>query len=95
MLTHSGQDQAKEPAFSASGLGQQEVKVVLFAFDRAFGTRAGITVALPEVTISGDQGMKPIVLLGIGVNDPSVRGSGTAVGKKRAVGQGWRLFGGG
>jgi hypothetical protein len=50
----------------------EEVEVVLFAFDGAFGTGASIPVTLPEVTVSGDESMEAVVVLGIGIDDPTV-----------------------
>ncbi|NIN65005.1 MAG: hypothetical protein GTO63_09950, partial [Anaerolineae bacterium] len=66
------QEDAKEPAVTASGARLEEKKVVLFAFDRAFGARACILVYLPEGALSGDEGVQPIVLLGIGVDDAAI-----------------------
>jgi hypothetical protein len=60
----------------------EQVEVVLFAFDRAFGTGAGIAVSLPEGTISGDEGVEAIVFLGIGIDNSAVSGAGTAVIKE-------------
>ena len=42
VLTHSGEHKAEKPTVPASGASLQEHKVVLFAFDRAFGTGASI-----------------------------------------------------
>ena len=78
VLAHGGQDEAKEPAFTASGAGLEKQKVVFFAFDRAFGAGASIEVCLPEVAFSGDESMQTVVLLGIGVED-------AAIGRRRAV----------
>ncbi len=72
VLAHSGQDDAKEPAVTASGARLEEEEVVLLALDRAFGTRACILVALPVCASSGDEGMQAIVLLGIGVDDTTI-----------------------
>jgi hypothetical protein len=72
VLAHGSQHEAEEPAVTASGAGLEQAEVILFAFDGALGTGAGILVALPEVTIPGDEGMESVVLLGIGVDDPPV-----------------------
>jgi hypothetical protein len=82
VLTHRGKNDPKEPPIPASGFGPQQIKVVLFAFDGAFGTRTGITMALPQDAVSRDEGMKPIIVLGIGIDDPTVGGAGTAIVKK-------------
>jgi hypothetical protein len=55
------------------------MEVVLFAFDGAFGTGAGVFVEVPEVATSGDEGVEAIVHLGVGVDD-------AAIGRVRAVG---------
>ena len=94
MLAHGGQHQAKEPAIPASGLGLEQVEVVLFTFDGAFGAGAGIAVTVPEVTVSRDEGMEAIVFLGIGVDDPPIGRTGTAIVEERASSQLWGLFGG-
>lgn len=72
MLSHGRQNDPEEPTVSASGLGLEQVKIVLFTFDRAFSTGAGIAVTLPEIAVSGDQGMEAVVVLGIGIDDPTV-----------------------
>ena len=72
MLAHSSQHDAEEPTVTTSGACLEEEEVVLFAFDRAFGAGAHILVTLPEVAFSGDEGMQSIVLLGIGVDDPTI-----------------------
>ena len=73
VLTASGQDQAKEPALPTSGLGLKQEEVILFTFDGAFGTGTSITMALEKVTVSRDEGMKAVILSGIGVNDAAIR----------------------
>ena len=72
MLAHGGQHEPEEPAVTASGAGLKQEEVILLALDRAFGAGAGILVALPKVTIPGDEGMESVILLGIGVDDPAV-----------------------
>ena len=69
MLTHSGKDDAEEPTVTASGASLKENKVVLFALNGAFGTRACLLVALPERTLPGDERMQAIVLLWVGIDD--------------------------
>ena len=49
------------------------MEVTLFALDGTLGARTSIHMALPKVTIPGDEGMQAIILLGIGVNDAAVR----------------------
>ena len=73
MLTHSGESQAEEPAVAARGTSLEQMKVVLFALDRAFGAGAHVLVALPESAFPGDESMESIVLLGIGVDDAAIR----------------------
>ena len=73
VLAHSGQHDAKEPPVTSSGARLREKEVTLFAFDRAFGTGACILVALPESTLSGDEGVQAVVLLGIGIDDAAIR----------------------
>ena len=72
VLAHSGQDQAKKPAVPAGGFGLQEMEIILFAFDRAFGTRASVEVELEEIALSGNKGVQAIVFLGVGVDDPAI-----------------------
>jgi len=72
VLAHSGQEDTKEPAVAASGACLEKQKVILFAFDRAFGARACILVYLPESAVSGDEGVQAIVLLGISIDDTAV-----------------------
>jgi hypothetical protein len=72
VLAHSGQDDTKEPAFTASGVGLEKQKVVLFAFDGTFGARSSIEVYLPEVAGSRDEGMQAVVLLRIGVEHAAI-----------------------
>ena len=57
VLTHSSEHDTEKPTVPAGGTGQQEHKVVLFAFDGAFGAGASILVTLPERTVPGDEGM--------------------------------------
>ena len=73
VLAHRGQDDAKEPAVTASGARLEEHKVVLFAFDRSFGTGARIQVTLPEQAVSRDEGMQAVVLFRIGEEDAAIR----------------------
>ena len=82
MLATGSQDDAEEPALPASGFGLKQVKVVLFAFDGAFGTRAGITMAMEKVAVSRDEGMKAVILLGIGIDDPTIGRARTAIVKE-------------
>ena len=49
------------------------MEVMLLAPDGTLGAGASILMALPKVTIPGDEGMQAIVFLGIGVNDAAVR----------------------
>ncbi len=95
VLAHCGEHHAEEPAVAAGGVRLQEVEVVLLAFDRAFGAGAGVLMALPEVAVSGDQGMEAIVLLGVGVDDATVGGIGATVGEVRARGEGRGFLGSG
>ena len=62
VLTTGGQDHPEEPAVATSGSGLQEMKIVLLAFDGAFGTRASSTVTLPQIRASGNERMKAVVL---------------------------------
>ena len=72
VLAHCGQDDTKEPAVATSSARLKQKKVILFAFDRAFGARACILVYLPEGAVSGDESVQAIVLLGIGIDDAAV-----------------------
>ena len=72
VLAHRGEHGAEKPTVSASGTGLKEHKVVLFAFDGAFGAGARIFVTLPERTVPGDEGMQAIVLLGVSVDDAAI-----------------------
>ena len=72
VLAHSSQHQAEEPSVTASSASMEKVKVILLALDGAFGAGAGILVTLPEVAISGDDGMETVVFLGIGVDDTTI-----------------------
>jgi len=72
VLTAGGQDQPEEPVVATGGLGLKQVKVVLLAFDRAFGTGAGIAMSLPAGGVSRDKRMEAVVLFGIGVDDPAI-----------------------
>ena len=72
VLAQSSQYKPEEPAVTASGAGLEKQKVVLFALDRAFGAGAGIEVCLPEVAFSRNEGVQPIVLLGIGVDHAAI-----------------------
>ena len=72
VLTHRGKDDPKKPPIPTSGFGPQQIKVVLLAFDRTFGTGTSVTMGLEEVAIPGDKGVEPIVLFGIGVNDATI-----------------------
>ena len=74
VLAHGGEHDPEEPAIAASGAGLKEMEIVLLAFDRAFGTGAGVFVEVPEVAISGDESVEAIFLLGIGVEDAAVGG---------------------
>ena len=65
----------------------QKTEVVLLALDGALGTRAGVLVRLPKVTISRDEGVQAIVLLWVGVDDAAIRRIGAAVGKKGTRGK--------
>jgi hypothetical protein len=94
MLTHSGEDNAKEPAVAARGAGLGEMAIVFLAFDGAFGTRTGVIVELPEGGISRDKSMPAIVTLGIGIDDAAVGGVRTAIGEERTGGQGGSFLGG-
>ena len=73
MLAYGSQHDAEEPPVAASGTRLEEQEVVLFALDGTFGARACILVNLPEGTVSGDEGVEAIVLLGIGVEDTTIR----------------------
>ena len=92
VLAHGGQDDAKEPAVTASSAGLEKQKVVLFALDRAFGAGAGIEMSLPEVAGSGDEGVQPVVLLGIGVDDAAIGRRRAVVGEVRAGVEIWGLL---
>ena len=72
VLAHGGEHDAKEPTVAAGGASFAEMEVILLALDRAFGTGAGVFVEVPENAISGNQGVKAIVLLGVGVDDTTV-----------------------
>lgn len=85
VLAHRGQHDAEKPTVPTSSFGVEQVKVILFAFDGAFGTRAGIAVTLPEVRVSGDEGVEAVVLFGVGIDDPTVGRAGAAVIEKGAV----------
>ena len=95
VLTASGQDQAKEPALPTSGLGLKQEKVILFTFDGAFGTGAGVFVEVPEVAISGDESVAAIVLLGIGVEDAAIGRVRTVLCEVRTRGDVRGFLGGG
>jgi hypothetical protein len=64
VLTHGSEHDAEEPAVAASGVSLKEMEIVLFAFDGAFGTGAGVFVEVPEVAIPGDERVEAIVSLG-------------------------------
>jgi hypothetical protein len=49
------------------------VEVPLLALDGTLGAGTSILMALPKVTIPGDEGMQAVVFLGIGVNDAAIR----------------------
>ena len=72
VLAHGSEDDTEEPAVAASGAGFEEMEIVLLTLDGAFGTGAGVFVKVPEVAISGNQGVEAIVLLGVGVDDAAV-----------------------
>ena len=72
VLAHGSQHDAEEPTVTASSARLEEEEVVLFALDRAFGAGTHILVTLPEIAFSGDEGMQSIVLLGIGIDDPTI-----------------------
>jgi hypothetical protein len=92
VLTHRGQDSTEEPAFPPRCAGVGQVEIVLFAFDRAFGAGAGVLMQLPESGVSGDERMPAIVLLGVGIDDAALRGSGAAVGEEGTGGEGGRFL---
>ena len=94
VLTHCGEHHTEEPAVTTSSAGETQAEVVLLALDRTFGTRAALGVAAPEVAIPGDKGVQAKVLLRIGVDDPSIRRSGTVEAKVRARSNRWCLLGG-
>lgn len=73
VLAHGGQHEPEEPTVTPGGAGLKQMEIVLLALDRAFGAGAGILMALPKVTIPGDEGMESVVLLRIGVDDSAVR----------------------
>ncbi len=72
MLAHSGQHKPEEPTVATGGAGVEQVEIMLLALDGTLGTGTSILMALPEVTIPGDEGMQAVVFLGIGINDPTV-----------------------
>ena len=95
VLAHGSEHDTEEPAVAASGVGLEEMEVVLLTLDRAFGTGAGVFVKVPENAISGDESVEAIVLLGIGVEDATVGRVRTVLGEVRAGGDVRRLLGGG
>ena len=72
VLADGGKCEAEEPAVTTSGAGLQQVKVVLFALDGAFGTGTSIDVQLPEITVSGDVRVQAIVIFGISIDNPAI-----------------------
>ena len=72
VLAHSGQHKPKKPAVTPGGADLEQVKVKLLALDGTLGARTGILMALPEITIPGDKGVQTVVLLGIGIDDPTI-----------------------
>jgi len=95
MLAHGGESKAEEPAVTARGTSLEQVKVVLFAFDRAFGTGAGVGVKLPKVTLSRDASVQAVILLGIGVDDSTIGRARATVAKKWTSGNLWGFGGSG
>ena len=72
MLAHSSQHEPEEPAVTAGGASLEQEEVILLALDRAFGAGASILMALPKVTVPGDESMESVILLGVGVDDAAV-----------------------
>lgn len=95
MLTHRGEERAKEPALPPGGASVGQAEIVFFTFDRAFGAGAGVLMQLPERGVSGDEGVPAIVVLRIGIDDAAIWGSGTTVGKEGTGGEVRRFLGGG
>jgi hypothetical protein len=73
----------------------EQVKIVLFAFNGAFGARTGITVALPEGSIAGEEGVEAVVFMRVGIDDPAIRRARAAVIKEGTAGQVISFLGGG
>ena len=62
----------------------KQAKVEFFALDRTLGARALVLMAVPEVTIPGNESVQAEVLLGIGVDDAAIGRSGAIPAKVRA-----------
>ncbi len=83
MLAHSSQHQAEKPALPTGSFGLQEMEVIFFALDRAFGTRASLEVELEKIALSGNKGVQAIVFFRVGVDDATRVRAGAAISKER------------